>query len=77
MVELDGDAGLVDEEVDELPIFEEGGEDLLDDEDLLEAGHALGAGAPDLGHAAGGDLLQDNVAAPFLTPPWLQLRVAD
>src|SRR5205085_9626736 len=50
------------------------GQDLLDDEDLLEPGRALLLGEKDLAHAAGGHLLQQEILAVVATDVGLRLR---
>ena len=59
----DRDLRLVDEHLDELRVAGQLGEDAFDDEDLLEAGHAVALGAIHLGHAAARDALEQLVLA--------------
>ena len=61
--QLRGELGLVDEHRDELFVVGQVRQDPLDRDDLLEALLAAHAGLVDLGHAAGGDLLEELVLA--------------
>ncbi len=65
VLEQHGDPRLVDEELHELLVAREIVEDLLDDERLLEASEAVGAGLPDLSHATDRDPF-DEVILPEL-----------
>ena len=61
--QLRRELGLVDEHRDEVIVVGHVREDPLDGDDLLEAFLAAHAGPVDLGHPAGGDLLEELVAA--------------
>ena len=63
MVELRGEARLVEEHLHELLVVGEVVVQALDDDVLLEAGRAADAREVDLGHAAEGEQRQDLVLA--------------
>jgi hypothetical protein len=63
VVEGRAHAGLVQEHLDEGLLLREVAQDLLDDDEAVEAGHAGLAGEPDLRHAAGRQLLDERVPA--------------
>ena len=63
VVQLRRELGLVDEHRDELFVVGQVRQDLLDRDDLLEALDARALGLVELGHAAGGDPLEDLVLA--------------
>jgi hypothetical protein len=69
-----GEARFSQEELDEFLVLGEVGQDLLDDEDLLEPGRALLLGEKDLAHAAGRHLLQQEILAVVATDVGLRLR---
>ena len=59
--QLHADPRLVDEQAHELAVPGQVRQHLLDDQDLLEPGHAVRAGPPHLGHATRRDLLEQVV----------------
>ena len=61
MVELDGDLRLVDEALDELLVGAELGQDLLDDDRLLEALDLAQLAEEDLAHPPAGEAFQEQV----------------
>ncbi len=63
VAELGSDLRLVDEHLDELFVFGDGGEDAFDGDDLLEALHSHRLGFVDLGHPAHVDALEEEVLA--------------
>ena len=65
---------LAEEQLDELLVLGEVVEDLLDDEDLLEAGRPLLASEEYLPHSAGGQLLQEKIFAVISADPGHRLR---
>ncbi len=62
VVELCRQPALVEEHLDEVGVRRQVGQDALDDDELLEPAHAMLAGEPDLGHPAGGEVVQQLVA---------------
>ena len=63
VVELRRELCFVDEHVDELAVVGEMRQNFLDRYDLLKTLHSLHPRFPHLGHAAGSDLLEQNVLA--------------
>ena len=61
VVQLDRDLGLIDEHGDELFIFCDVGQDLLDRDEALKPLHAVGLTTEDLGHTSNGDPLKEVV----------------
>ena len=61
VIELGGQLRFIDEHLDEVLIVGKVRQDFLDGDDLLKSFDAAHARFPDLGHAAGGDLFEEDV----------------